>query len=116
MALVIVVDDAVIDVRNLAERLRRRTEAGGGAPAWRTVIDASLEMRGAMLNAGLIVLALLLPAFFLAGGSGGFLPSLAPSYPLPVRVSMVVALTFPPALGMMLLSNAPAERRVSPVI
>src|SRR3990170_4922905 len=116
MALVIVVDDAVIDVRNLAERLRRRTEAGGGAPAWRTVLDASLEMRGSMFNAGLIVVALLLPAFFLEGEPGAFLPSLALSYLLAVVVSMVVALTFTPALGMMLLSNAPAERRVSPVI
>jgi len=116
MALGAVIDDAVIDVRNLAHRLRRHREEAGGAPAWRSVLEASLEMRSSVLYATLIVIAALMPAFFLEGQPGAFLPPLALSYVLAVAASMVVALTVTPALGMMLLSNASVERRESPVV
>lgn len=116
MALGVVIDDAVVDARNLKDRLRRRQQEGKGTPAWRTVLEASLEMRTSVLYAILIVIAALLPAFFLEGQPGAFLPTLALSYLLAVGASMVVALTLTPALGMMLLSNAPVERRESPAV
>jgi CzcA family heavy metal efflux pump len=116
MALGVVIDDAVVGVRDLMERLRRRTREGKGTPAWRTVLEASLEMRTSVLYSILIVIAALVPAFFLEGQPGAFLPTLALSYVLAVAASMVVALTLTPALGMMLLSNAPVESRESPVV
>jgi CzcA family heavy metal efflux pump len=115
MALVAVIDDAVIDVDNIARRLRRHRAEGDGAPRWRVILEASLEMRGAMLFATLVVIAALLPVLFMDGVAGAFLPSIALSYVLAVAASMLVALTLTPALGALLLSNAPLERRESPL-
>ncbi|MGH2679286.1 MAG: efflux RND transporter permease subunit [Actinomycetota bacterium] len=116
MAIAIVVDDAVTGVRNLVERLRERRVEESGMPAWRTVLEASLEMRSSLLYATLIVVAAVVPAFFLEGQPGAFLPPLAQSYLLAVAASMVVALVLTPGLGMILLSRSPAERRESPVM
>jgi Cu/Ag efflux pump CusA len=114
MALVTLIDDVVGDVWNVAQRIRRRHEYGDGIPAWETVIEAVLEMRSAMLFATLIVAAALLPAFFMEGEAGAFLPAIATAYLLAILASIVVALTVTPALGMILLGNAP-ERLESPV-
>lgn len=116
LALGVIVDDAVVDVGNLTDRLRRHREEGKGTPSWRTVLEASLEMRSSLLFATLIVVAALVPAFFLGNQAGAFLPPVAWSYVLAVLASMAVALTLTPALGLMLLSSAPAERRESPVV
>jgi CzcA family heavy metal efflux pump len=115
MALGAVIDDVVIDVGNLARRLRRHRAEGSGAPMWKTVMDAALETRSAIFFATLIVIAALLPAFFMTGQPGAFLPSVALSYVLAVAASMVVALTLTPALGILLLADAP-ERRESPAV
>jgi Cu/Ag efflux pump CusA len=116
LAIGAVIDDAVVDVGNFLRRLRQHRTEGDGAPTWRVILDASLETRGALLFATLIVVAALLPAFFMQGQAGAFLPSIAVSYLLAVGASMVVALTLTPALGYILLSNAPLERRESPVV
>jgi CzcA family heavy metal efflux pump len=116
VALVALIDDAVVDVENVARRLRAHRQKGDGAPTWRVILEAALEMRGAMLFATLITVAALVPAFFMDGIAGGFLPSIALSFMLAAAASMVVALTLTPALGILLLSNAPLERRESPVV
>ena len=116
MAIGIVVDDAITGVRHLVERLRQRRVEESGSPVWRTVLEASLEMRSSLLYATLIVVAALVPAFFLEGQPGAFLPPLAQSYLLAVAASMVVALVLTPGLGMMLLAKTPAEPRESPVM
>jgi Cu/Ag efflux pump CusA len=115
MALVTLIDDAVIDIDNVAQRLRLRRSQGDGTPAWQVVIDATLEMRSAILFATLIVGAVLLPAYFMEGEAGAFLPPIASAYLLAIVASFVVAITVTPALGMMLLGNAARERRESPV-
>jgi CzcA family heavy metal efflux pump len=114
MALVTLIDDAVIDVDNVASRVRQRRSQGDGTPAWQTVIEATIEMRSAILFATLIVAAVLLPAFFMEGEAGAFLPPIATAYLLAIVASIVVAVTFTPALGMMLLGTA-RERREAPV-
>jgi Cu/Ag efflux pump CusA len=116
MALGAVIDDVVVDVGNLVRRLRQHRTEGGGAPTWRVILDASLETRSAILFAMLIVLAAFLPAFFMEGQAGAFLPAIALSYVLAVAASMVVALTLTPALGILLLPNAPSDRRESAVV
>ena len=115
MALVMLIDDAVIDVDNVARRVRRQRSQGDGTPAWQVVIDAMLEMRSAILFATLIIAAVLLPAFFMEGEAGAFLPPIAMAYLLAIVASIVVAMTVTPALGMMLLGNGSRERRESPV-
>jgi CzcA family heavy metal efflux pump len=116
MALGAVIADAVIDVGNLAQRMRRHRGDGDGAPVWRIVLEASMEMRSSALYASLIVAAMLLAAFFMTGEAGAFLPPVAIAYVLAVAASMVVALTVTPALGMMLLSDGISERRESPLV
>ena len=115
MALVVLIDDAVVDIGNVSQRVRQHHERGDGTPAWEVVIDAIVEMRSAVLFGTLIVAAVLLPAFFIEGESGAFLPAIATAYLLAVVVSMVVALTVTSALGMMLLGNGAREGRESPV-
>lgn len=116
VALVAMIDDAVSDVENVTRRLRQHRSNGDSPSTWRVILDAALEMRGAMLFATLITVAALVPAFFMEGLAGGFLPSIAISFVLAAAASMVVALTLTPALGILLLSNAPLERRESPVV
>ncbi|HEV2905993.1 MAG TPA: efflux RND transporter permease subunit, partial [Actinomycetota bacterium] len=116
MALVALIDDAVLDFENMKQRMRQHHHGeGDGAPNWRIVLDASLQMRGALLYASLIVVAAMVPAFFLENEAGAFLPPMATSYILAIAASMLVALTATPALSMLLLSNKALERRESPV-
>ena len=115
MALVTLIDDAVIDVDNVAQRVRHHRAEADGTPAWQVIIEATLQMRSAILFATLIVAAVLLPAFFMEGEAGAFLPAIATAYLLAIVASIVVAVTVTPALGMMLLGSATRERRESPV-
>ena len=114
MALVIVIDDAVIDVDNVVQRVRSQRAHGDGTPAWEVVIGATLEMRSAVLFATLIVAAVLLPAFFMEGDAGAFMPPIATANLLAIVASIVVALTVTPALGMMLLADTERDRRDAP--
>ncbi|MGH8907134.1 MAG: efflux RND transporter permease subunit [Egibacteraceae bacterium] len=111
MALVVLVDDAVIDIDSMARRLREHPMSGAATSVFR----ACLETRGAALCATLIVGAALLPFFFMQGEAGAFLPPIAVTHLTAVAASMLVALTLTPALGLMLLANAPPERREPPV-
>ncbi|MFQ6029783.1 MAG: efflux RND transporter permease subunit, partial [Dehalococcoidia bacterium] len=115
IALGAVVDDAIIDVENIMRRLRQNRREGGNRPIARIVLDASLEVRSAIIFATLIEVVALLPVFFMEGLSGAFFKPLALSYVLAILASMLVALTVTPALSMILLSRAPLERRESPV-
>lgn len=116
IGLVILIDDAVIDVQNVAQRLRSHRTEGHGMPTWRAIIEASLQMRSAMLYATLLVIAAVVPFFFMRGEAGAFLPPIALSFILAVAASLLVALTVTPALGMMLLANRAPEHRESPVV
>lgn len=116
VALGVIVDDAVGDVQNVAQRLRERREAGRDVPAASVVLDASAEMRSAMGYATLILLLAVVPIFFLGGLTGAFVHPLVLSYALAVLASMVVALTVTPALCLLLLARAPRPRRASPVL
>ncbi len=111
-----VVDDAIIDVENILRRLRLNHEAGNPKSAFQVVLDASLEVRSAVVYATLIVVMTLIPVFFLEGLAGSFFRPLAASYILAILASLLVALTVTPALSLLLLpSSASAQRRESPL-
>ncbi len=111
-----VVDDAIIDVENILRRLRLNQEAGNPKSAFAVVLDASLEVRSAVVYATLIVVLTLIPVFFLEGLAGSFFRPLAASYILAILASLVVALTVTPALSLILLpQSAGDDRRESPV-
>jgi CzcA family heavy metal efflux pump len=113
-ALGLVIHEVVRDVGNFARRLgaRRREDSDDSAAA--VTLEASLELRGAMVYATLIVALAVLPLFVLEGIGGEFLPPLGVSYLLAAAASMAVALTVTPALSLLLLSGAPRELRRSP--
>ena len=107
-----VVDDAIIDVENIARRLRLNREAGNPRSAFDVVLSASLEVRSAVVFASLIVMLVFLPIFFLGGVAGTFFQPLAIAYVLAIAASLLVALVVTPAMCLFLLPNAPlkAER------
>lgn len=119
IAVGVVVDDAIIDIENIVRRLRQARRAGADDSLRTTakiVLDASLEVRGPIVYATLIIIASAVPIFFLEGLTGAFFRPLALAYMLAVLVSMVVALTVTPALALILLRKAPLERRESPLV
>jgi CzcA family heavy metal efflux pump len=115
IALGVIVDDAIIDVQNIVRRLRQRRREGSSESTAATVLEASLEMRGPIVYATLIVVLAIVPVFFLTGLTGSFFRPLAFSYALAVLASLLVALTVTPALSLILLARAPLERRESPL-
>ncbi|WP_034158099.1 efflux RND transporter permease subunit [Sphingomonas sp. ERG5] len=104
-----VVDDAIIDVENIARRLRLNHEAGNPRSAFDVVLSASLEVRSAVVFASLIVMLVFLPIFFLGGVAGTFFQPLAIAYVLAIGMSLLVALVVTPALCLFLLPNAPIK-------
>jgi Cu/Ag efflux pump CusA len=67
-----VVDDAIIDVENIVRRLRLNAASPAPRSALAVVLDASLEVRSAVVYASLIVVLVFVPVFFLGGLSGAF--------------------------------------------
>src|SRR5262249_836317 len=99
-----VVDDAIIDVENIVRRLRQNE--GGGRPGipFVVVLDASLEVRSAVVFASLVVVTVFLPVLTLTGLQGSFFAPLALAYILAILASLVVAITVTPALTLMVFS------------
>ncbi len=106
-----VVDDAIIDVENIVRRLKLNREAGYPKSAFRVVVDASMEVRSAVVYATMIVMIIFLPVFFMHGIAGSFFRPLAMAYILAILASLLVALTVTPALCYMLLTG---ERKETP--
>ena len=110
-----VVDDAIIDVENIVRRLRlNRTAEHPQAPV-KVVLDASMEVRSAVLYGSLIVIVVFVPVFMLDGLAGAFFRPLALSYVLAIIASLLVALTITPALALLLLPKH-LDRRESRLV
>jgi CzcA family heavy metal efflux pump len=109
-----IVDDAIVDVENIVRRLRLNRREGGTQSTASIVLESSVEVRNAIVFAGLIEAAVLLPVFFTEGLVGSFFRPLAHTYVLAVLASMAIALTVTPALALILLSGASLERREPP--
>ena len=110
VAIGVVVDDAIIDVENIVRRLRQARAEGREVSTFRVVLDASVEVRSAIIYATLIDVTAIIPVFFLSGLSGAFFQPLVLAYGLAVLVSMLVATTVTPALCLLLLSRRYRER------
>jgi len=112
-----VVDDAIIDVENIMRRLRLNAVAENPQSAFQVVLDASMEVRSAVVYATVIVVLAFLPVFFLEGLSGSFFRPLAASYILAILASLAVALTVTPAMSFMLLpATARMRHRDGPLV
>lgn len=109
VAVGVVVDDAIIDVENILRRLRDNATRKEKLPLPKIIAEASMEVRGSVIYATLIVLAVFLPVFAMSGLQGKFFEPLAISFILAVVASLIVAMTVTPALCLLLLSKSKGE-------
>jgi CzcA family heavy metal efflux pump len=115
IALGAVVDDAIVDVENVVRRLRQARLEGRKTSLGKILVDASFEVRHAIIFASLIEGGTLLPVFVMEGLSGAFFRPLAFSYAIATLASTAIALTVTPAMSYLLLRNVPLEARESPI-
>jgi Cu/Ag efflux pump CusA len=109
-ALVLLIDDAIVDVDGIARRLRTHRQAGGKDSTAVVVMRALLGTRRASLYALLILAVALTPVFFLERLAGAFFPDMAWAYLAALVASMAVALTLTPALSVLLFSTGRLDR------
>jgi CzcA family heavy metal efflux pump len=110
-----VVDDSIIDVENIFRRLRENKVSAQPRPIYRVVLDASLEVRSAVVYATFIVALIFLPVLTLTGLQGSFFAPLALSYILAIMASLLVALTVTPALAYWMFRQGVRRPRDPPL-
>jgi Cu/Ag efflux pump CusA len=115
IALAAIIDDAIVDIQNIARRLRQG-DGGEGRSTAAAIFQGALEMRSPILYATLIVLLAVVPAYFLQGVAGAFAQPIIASYALALGVSFLVALTVTPALTLLLLGEGSDGDRESPLV
>jgi len=116
IALGVVVDDAILDVENILRRLRLARREGSARSTAAIILDASLEVRGPIFYATLIVILSVLPVMFMEGLAGAFFRPLIGAYVLAIAASLAVAITVTPALCLILLNDRSVTGRESPVL
>ncbi|MCS3661520.1 CzcA family heavy metal efflux pump [Salinibacter ruber] len=102
------VDDAIIDVENVFRRLKENAQRPEGEQQSvpRVVYEASMEVRGPILNATLIISVVFVPLFFLSGVQGRLLQPLGLAYIVAILASLFVAVTVTPVLCYYLLPQS----------
>lgn len=100
-----VVDDAIIDTENIFRRLRENAALKEPRPVIQIVYEASMEVRGSVVYASLIVMLVFVPLLTLGGVAGRMFEPLGQAYILAILASLLVALTVTPALCHALLSR-----------
>ena len=111
-----VVDDAIIDLENIARRLRENRLLAAPRSAASVVLDASLEVRSSVVYATFVVALVFVPVLTLTGVQGALFRPLALAYILAIMASLVVALTVTPALTLLLLGGREHRAHESPVL
>ncbi len=109
VAIGVVVDDAIIDIENIVRRLRANAALPSPLPLARVILDASLEVRSAVVYATLIVAVVFLPVLAMSGLHGRFFAPLGVAFILSTLASLGVALTVTPALALVFLRRARAH-------
>jgi len=80
------------------------------------VLEASLEVRSAVVYATFAVALVFLPIFTMRGLAGRLFAPLGMAYIAAILVSLLVALTVTPALSLMLLGRPGVEKREPPIV
>ncbi|MEO7294832.1 MAG: efflux RND transporter permease subunit, partial [Candidatus Limnocylindria bacterium] len=116
LALVVIIDDAIIGVENVMRRIRHPRSEDDGRSKAGIVLEATVDGRGALGYATLIIIAAAAPLLFLTGMAGAFLPPLALAYGLAIASSTMVALTVSAALAAVLLPKGEGTRHDTPAV
>lgn len=103
VALGVLVDDAIIGIENIMRRLRENDAAGRPRGRLEVIRESSLEVRGPVIYATAVVVAVFLPELFTTSVQGRFVGPLALAFICAVIASLLVALTATPALCALLL-------------
>jgi Cu/Ag efflux pump CusA len=104
-----VVDDAIIDVENIFRRLRGNHASANPRPTFDVILDASLEVRSAVVYATFVVALVFLPVISMTGVQGKIFAPLGVAYIFAILASVGVALTLTPALCAVMLPRATSE-------
>src|SRR5207248_11466166 len=91
VAIGVVVDDAIIDVENILRRLRENAGLATPRPLWRVVLEASVEVRSAVVYATFIVAVVFVPVLTMSGLQGRFFTPLGVAFILSIMASLLVA-------------------------
>lgn len=111
-----VVDDAVIDVENIYRRLRENRHLPKPRPIFQVVLDASIEVRSAVVYATFVVILVFLPILNMSGLAGSLFRPLAIAYIWAILASLIVALTVTPALSVLVLGKRELPEHEPPVV
>ncbi|MBL63586.1 MAG: CusA/CzcA family heavy metal efflux RND transporter [Opitutae bacterium] len=101
-----VVDDAIVLVENVYRRLRENALLPRPAPSTDVIVKATSEVRGAIVQATIIIVATFAPLFGLGGMEGQLFRPLAEATIVSMLASFLVAITLGPALCRLLLGRA----------
>jgi len=113
VALGVLVDDAIIGIENILRRMRDNVRLPEPKARLEVIREASLEVRGPVIYATAVVIAVFLPELFTSSVQGRFVGPLALAFIFAVLASLLVAMTATPALCALLLrrGDAPPEAR-----
>jgi CzcA family heavy metal efflux pump len=111
-----VVDDAVIDVENIYRRLRENRVLPNPRSPSRVALDASIEVRSAVVYATFAVLLVFVPVLSISGLAGRLFSPLGFAYIWAILASLIVALTVTPALCVVLLGSADLPPQEPPAV
>ncbi len=103
VALGVLVDDAIIGIENIMRRLRENQRLAQPLGPLVVIREASLEVRGPVIYATAVVIAVFLPEIFTSSVQGHFVGPLALAFIFAVTASLLVAMTSTPALCALLL-------------
>jgi CzcA family heavy metal efflux pump len=109
VALGVLVDDAIIGIENILRRLRENSLLAQPKARLDVLRDASLEVRGPVIYATAVVVAVFLPELFTSSVQGRFVGPLALAFIFAVVASLLVALTSTPALCALFLRRHDAR-------
>ncbi len=100
-----VVDDAIVVVENILRRLRENQALAQPRAVLPVILDATLEVRSAVVYATIIIAMVFVPVLTLTGLQGSFFAPLALSNILAIMASLLVAMTVTPALTFLFFSK-----------
>jgi CzcA family heavy metal efflux pump len=103
VALGVLVDDAIIGIENILRRMRENVRLETLKARLEVILDASLEVRGPVIYATVVVVVVFLPELFTSSLQGRFVGPLALAFIFAVLASLLVSLTSTPALCALFL-------------